>query len=443
MVSATSLLERTGMADVVEHGICESTNAEDVQAYLQEQYDISTHEDDDEFGDDKKNEYMDGFVNSLENVTSNKELKYVNNEGKPLMDPVELNILIERSLLDYELFSGTEKQVFDAEKLSQVLEEVNTSGNSTAMSLLKHYVELMKLGSVSDMTSREDNLGSPSPSTKEADAHLENYMMMDELISTLLSIAVHKNVSLPDADVEQMSTTEERVKWFKECIYKVAGPDMGNLNSSEMDIKKLKRMSMIRDGTAKGTETALNDLKFAHKYLTNRYKEEVSQHGQYVSDMTKKYSQCEELLKQSNAELTRSTNELLRTEMMNTELEKKIETMTKELHELRAQNDLLKVDRLGLLPVSALMSPPNSATSPTSHFPERSVSGSSTNGDLPSSPLSSSTYAPHSQVSVGILRAEFRKLVEQMQQRHDKELEEANEERRRLESLFNERGSRS
>lgn len=430
MVSAVSLLERTRIAHGTEQNVSQSCNSQDVFEFLQKQYnDEKIQTEDGKFEESGNQQYFQEFVNNLDRTISNNELEYANKQAN-ITDAVELNILIERSLLDYELhFNDNKKTVFEVESLEKLLGEVTKQGNTTALALLRHYVELLKLSSVSDLSSKEGNLGN----TSQLPGSFGNDLMMEELISTLLSIAVQKNITLPNADFEQLDSTEKRIKWFKECIFKVAGSEMGNL--SDMDIKSLKRISMINEDANNGTQTALNDLQFAHKYLSNRYKEEVSQHGQYVSDMTKKYSQCEELLKKSNAELTRSTNELLRAEMKNTELQKKLESLSKDMHELQSQNDLLKVDQLGLLPITTLMSPPHTAASPTSYASERSVSGSSTNGDLPPSPST-----PHSQVSVGILRAEFRKLVEQMQQRHDKELHTANEECRRLESLLRDRG---
>ena len=392
MISAISLLDRTNTAGL-EH-VDKLQGVDDVFGFLQHGFQSLKNNEPDFIG----NSYLDEYTTNLSNTIEDDIISM--SDGSSITDSVDLNILIERSLLEYELkFNSNNEQnkkILNYESLKESL------GQITDSKLLRHYVELMKLGYISEL-----DISTNDKSKSDVN---DNERLVGELLSILLTIAVQKNINLPEFDERGMTNMDTRMKWFKECIYKIAD---NNGNKSTTPITDNKNDN---NSNKNKTETALNDLQFAHNYLTKKYEEEMSHHVKYANLMTSKYEKCEELLKKSNDELARCTNELLKAESKNVEYEKRIDMMNKEMHKLQLQNNLFKVDYLGLLPVSTLMSPPNSAANP-SIFPESPKTNCSSIPSTPSSPVSP--------VSVSILRAEFRKLMEQMQKKHEKELQEA------------------
>lgn len=238
--------------------------------------------------------------------------------------------------------------------------------------------------------------------------------MMDELISTLLSIAVEKNIQLPSADIYKMNEIDGRTKWFKECILKVVNTgNMGSLEQSnrsyfdESDASlsqvnyPVNKVNNDDDNNNTNSNTALKDLQFAHAYLTKKYQEDLNQSNQYVNELIRKYQKCEELLKSSNKELEKNTNRLIEAELKNAELQRKLEERTNEVHSLMMSNNLLRVDQLGNNSSALVMSPPTSIESPD-------------NLVLAESPLfsSSASNMPNGDTpSVRILRTEFKKLA--------------------------------
>lgn len=474
MSLAVELLERRTRINPRKDPICESTNADELFAFLQNEYDnhpsyndttdrtIGEEEvEEDEIEFLKNGELIDCYVKKLEDTIKFGKIGYKNSK-KEITDYVELNILIEKSLLDYELkLSNTinnninnnndsnsnnnntpndKKIVFDINRLEYLLNDEfkdmdnqtnnNNNNNTIDLSILKHYVELLKLGYAPDLNTKE------TKSINDQQFLNNNIHLMDELVSTILSLAVQKNIDLPSIDSNKVSNSNGRIEWFKECIYKVAnnGNDIkdNNDNSHKKSIDETNIYNNTNDN-----ETALKDLQFAHSYLTKKYEEEMSQHSKYVSDLINKNKHCEELLKNTTLELAKVTNQQLRLELQNTELTEKLDEKTKELHEVEMNNNLLKVEYLGLLPATSLMSPPSSDNGNFSSPVLQSSSEFSSQTTTPTTPTTalSSTDATSS-VSVRILRMEFKKIVEQMNSRFSKELEQERLERKRVEKLL-------
>ena len=110
--------------------------------------------------------------------------------------------------------------------------------------------------------------------------------------------------------------------------------------------------------------------------------------------------------------MEKNTNRLIEAELKNAELQRKLEERTNEVHSLMMSNNLLRVDQLGNNSSALVMSPPTSIESPD-------------NLVLAESPLfsSSASNMPNGDTpSVRILRTEFKKLVEQINSRFEKEI---------------------
>lgn len=430
MSLALELLDRRNKAFGAQSQMCESSNAAELCAFLQQEYEDYDDARYDESGCD--NEFVDCYVRRLNDVVKVGRIGYsgrTQGRDESPADAVELNILIEKSLLEYELRlaekmprgdsgksteGNRKKLVFDVERLGEVLSGAGDNGNDSDLALLRHYVELLKLGYAPELAANRNGGGQNAS---------EN-TLMDELVSTLLSLAVQRNVSLPPLDTKAAESMDGRIGWFKECIYKVAGAAEGPRDRDQDSGAASASRSAAGDDDE--NYRALRDLQFAHTYLTKKYEEEVSQHGQAMNSMVAKYQQCEDLLKQSNFELSKVSNQLLRLELQNAELTKKLDARTKDAHELQLKNNLLRVDYLGLAPATT---PPASADSAEAPADSLSLSLPS-----PASSASSATM-PSSSVSVRILRMEFKKLVEQMNARFARELETEQTEKRRLEEL--------
>ena len=427
MSLALELLDRRNKEFSAQSQMCDSSNADELCAFLQQEY-----EDYDDARYDESactNEFADCYVRRLNDVVKVGRIGYHERPVGPAgpVDSVELNILIEKSLLEYELklaeksevptadgknVPGRKKVVFDVERLEEVLKE----GEGGDLLLLRHYVELLKLGYAPELANSHRGEQNASENT-----------LMDELVSTLLSLAVQRNIHLPPLDTKSADSMGGRIEWFKECIYKVAGGQghNGSRNLATAGAESGAGLDDVSSPIGNGDDDdrrALKDLQFAHSYLTKKYEEEVSQHAKSMNNMITKYQQCEDLLKQSNFELSKVSNQLLRLEIQNAELTRKLEAKTKEAHELQMKNNLLRVDNLGM---GSATTPPASADSASADSPTSLLSASSSGN--PSS---------NSSVSVRILRMEFKKLVEQMNARFTRELEAEQTETRRLEELL-------
>ena len=276
MVSTIDLLEqglgRTRTFDVIS----DSTNPDDVFSFLCQDVDATVDSDTLYNSFDVSNR-LDGYVQRLEDVVVNKSIAYEGEIERAIGNSVELNILVERSLLEYELKLGsderTPRRVIGVEELVKGLDG---ESEITAMALVEHYVELMKLGNITEISSITN-------SSLNKELIRSNDKMMDELISTLLSIAVEKNIQLPSADIYKMNEIDGRTKWFKECILKVVNTgNMGSLEQSnrsyfdESDASlsqvnyPVNKVNNDDDNNNTNSNTALKDLQFAHAYLTKK-----------------------------------------------------------------------------------------------------------------------------------------------------------------------------
>lgn len=145
MVSTIDLLEqglgRTRTFDVIS----DSTNPDDVFSFLCQDVDATVDSDTLYNSFDVSNR-LDGYVQRLEDVVVNKSIAYEGEIERAIGNSVELNILVERSLLEYELKLGsderTPRRVIGVEELVKGLDG---ESEITAMALVEHYVELMKL----------------------------------------------------------------------------------------------------------------------------------------------------------------------------------------------------------------------------------------------------------------------------------------------------------
>ncbi|KAG0688821.1 hypothetical protein C6P40_000497 [Pichia californica] len=341
MSLALELLDRRHRMNYRESQLCDSSNSNELFAFLQQEFKGEQDNDRDSeiYG---TGELIDCYVQRLEDTVKLGQIQYKNQTNTNIKDGVELNILIEKSLLEYELKLAQDgsnnhdkKYIFDINRLQYLLEHENNSNNrvkdddndenvdnsNSDIGLLRHYVELLKLGYAPDLN-RSGNTGSNVGGSvginggigigngngyNENEDHMNN-QLMDELVSTLLSLAVQKNMNLPSVDSTKVKSLDGRINWFKECIYKVAD------TTNEMNTgSRNNNTEVTKQAHDEGEEKrALKDLQFAHSYLTKKYEEEILQHGQYVNEVVNKNKKCEELLVKTNTELSQATKQIIR-----------------------------------------------------------------------------------------------------------------------------------
>ncbi|GMM31485.1 Pea2 protein [Martiniozyma asiatica (nom. inval.)] len=404
------LLEKNSHLASQPTHICSSTSEQEIVNFLQ----FQIHEDQQTFIDSKSkkdelqeiNMLTSGFFENLKQKAHSST--FVNSAQTKIVDPVELNILIERSLLIHDLKTA-EKDLETTTLLSvEQLDDFFGTCSENTLSILSHYVNSLKIGYVHEIPLVSKKING-------AQHHLE------ELVSFVISLSVQQGVDLPAPNIEAMKTMQGRVEWCRDCIvalmqnkkfdgYKIS--DSRNLSAMDISTTEIDDIDSVK--------TAFKDLKFAHKFLTKKYQEELAQHGLTTQELMNKFNHSQALLERSNTQLVKLTNDLLKAEMERKELQDKIDGKSKELHEAQLVNNKLKVDYLGFIPAGQLLSP----TSNSSDFGNNNLTS-------PESATSTSATSP----SASILRLEFKKFVEQMSRKFESELDAERSERKRLEQL--------
>lgn len=296
-MNTVDLLERTVRP-------CPFENKNDILEYLHSDVEVDNN---------MKN---DGYVDALDKVA--KDFGFANG--------VELNIYIERKLLEYE-YTWKDKE--------NIPKDVATE-----------YITLLNIG-------REDR-------------KVSNFLPLSEIINEIEQLAIGKGILLPQED--------NSIAWAVSAIKLLANSNNGD--STNNNIKpELNDTTTVNENS----DTALRDLRFAHAYLTRQYTEHVQSESTRLRDTTSKLQQA--------------TQRILDLESEKAAIERDLNTRARENHELTLQNALLKVDSLGTSPTSTTnplqMTPPASADTP----------------------------------SVRILRAQFKRQVEDLHEQFATEME--------------------
>ncbi len=162
-------------------------------------------------------------------------------------------------------------------------------------------------------------------------------------------------------------------------------------------------------------------------YLARQYEDERSRYNKSLNQLRLKLSQSQELLAGSNEQLTNQTQQSLKLETKLSETLSELSECKKKLHEKSMEISILRTDHLG----------ETSEPDRLSDGQTRSVE-SGDELDLQKSPRSRASDSGSfnsNAVSAPILRMEFKKIVKQMNEDFEKEIEKERTERRRLENL--------
>ncbi|KAH3662247.1 hypothetical protein OGAPHI_005495 [Ogataea philodendri] len=360
------------------------------------------------------------------------------------LDSVALNILIERTLADVHE-SQHEKEIMTVQEVrlvkeqiarltgekAEVLAELGQNLQPDMVSRLQtvdqeltslqnrlntHQLLVLQLGYVQDM-SFEVPIG-----RGDVERSLEG------LVSKVVSLSAQHQVELPEPEIEKMRTVGGRIGWVSECVSTLVGgtQTVGSPTSKARQLTQQADVSSVDE-----LKTALTDLQFAHNYLTRKFEDERDLHSKILNDLRHKLSQSQELLNHSNAELSKQTSQILKLELQNSDLQTHLDTKHRETISQAKELNILKVDHLGDSAVER---------------PRSMYSGSqNTQASNPSTPLTSfheeqsfaATSSPtRNNVSASILRLEFKRLVAEMNERFEQELDAEKVENQRLRDLL-------
>lgn len=260
----------------------------------------------------------------------------------------------------------------------------------------------------------------------------------EELMSYLASIAVQRNIVLPTPNLEA-----PRSQWSKDCLDSI----LSNPPSQSVSPQLKPLTEESKDKEISKLKTALEDLQFAHQYLTKQFQEERNQNSTAMDTHNKKKTSVENQLSESLSLLEKSNQRSILVEHEKNILETRLDEKINELNDLKRQVTNLKIDNLGFVNSNDKDkdlfngTPPTSRTSffsPTSPLTGVEVQLDDLN---PTTPLTQNDFkfqSPSSSKfnsSLSILRTEFKKLVNEMHTNFEAELTKEKKERKRLENL--------
>lgn len=391
--------------------------------------------------------------------------KRVTTKDGPI-DPLAISLLLEKELSKHTNASimSPEKAQMTEDKLAQLkdqyqsliarsqdsnIKDLSTQIEEESEKIKAHIWGLMKFGYFREfLVSSEDSINQNVEAVgRKYKSGLEK--SLEGLVSSVLSLSIQHGITIPQPDMEQTKDFIGRIRWCRECIFKLVqgirsgsptGSNISNLDRSQFkgidntshapNEKKVTKLSKNGEQSTVELKTALKDLQFAHVYLTRQYEDERTRYNKSLNQLRLKLSQSQELLAASNDQLTNQTQQCLKLETKLSTALNELAEKGKQLHSKKLEISMLKVDHIG-----EDMSVP----------PVRNVdNGSNSNANDASSTLSNSTRSTLANgsggantVSAPILRMEFKKVVKQMNEDFEKELEKERVERKRLEKLVN------
>ncbi|ODV86246.1 hypothetical protein CANARDRAFT_27499 [[Candida] arabinofermentans NRRL YB-2248] len=443
----------------------------DVIDHLKSQYDASTKP------ESQKQQTQHGLndLQLLSSVAFNKQLdNLIQNRNNLLfsfsdkfdqLDADTLRLLLERSMTDYHVDNKNQNlkilQIDEYDELRKTILELKSRKTTILNGLRKglksvdelievdsklstfekqlndHYILTSQLGYIQDIELSASSSTSSRLNKDIASSEIER--SLDDLVSTVMSLSIQSGVQLPNPDPATMGNLHGRIDWCSNCISSLVEGVRNGSSPTHSQPASATVERFVDAGEKKKDEnekvdlkTALHDLQFAHNYLTRQYEDERDQYSHQLSQLRLQLEESKELLNESNMELSRSTNQTINLQMKITELQSELLKKDQAALRLIQENNLLKVDHLGQQPTSSAKS--NSSDSPpttprTSFGSPEAYSTTGKSSNIPTSPT-------RNNVSASILRMEFKKLVNSINSRFEKELEVQRAEKERLQDLL-------
>lgn len=329
--------------------------------------------------------------------------------------------------LDSELLI---KVLKSTNKLNEAILNLNEEINDLTSKLNNHNISCLLLGYVEDirLSNLKANMGSQTGGEN-------NSQILDKFVSYVASISVQRNINLPEP-LDNAETIEGKFDWIQKCIDtilevsphpninvndtqlestelsmdrslpNVSAPSTNNNSPyKEMDSSMLNESSFLSYSPNRNNnennriineyKTALNDLKFSHQYLLKEFEYSKEHSMKTIHDYRKKNKKLEKELQKYQKPASSSD----------------IQSKDLEISKLRKEINGLRIDSMG----SSLSPRPLGEFSPNMDTSEDLATRSS------------------NATSSGILRKEFKKIIGDMQDQYEVELNEERVNRKRIE----------
>lgn len=341
------------------------------------------------------------------------------------------------SEMDSNLLLKIFKQNID---LQQQLMNISADLDQLSQKLTNHNLACLVLGYIKDveLSNSSSGLNLASSATKDASVDAATQQSFESLFAHIASLAVQKNVPLPDHSLDLDNTFQGKIAWAQSCInalvntpsHGLSAPSTANSaqtraadnSATEID-SVLNDQSILSappyDALDKDTldkmiyeyKIALKDLRFTHQFFMKDYEYLKETSLKTIQEYRRKNAALEKEVSRYRNGSSIFLNDISRDSL---------DAKDKEIAKLRRDINLLKVELFGS------KSPRNSTI----------ISSGSISADAESD--GSLTVKPQklyatSSMSNAILRKEFKKLVSDMQDRYEVELGEERLKRRQLE----------
>ncbi|ODV97511.1 hypothetical protein PACTADRAFT_47418 [Pachysolen tannophilus NRRL Y-2460] len=346
--------------------------------------------------------------------------------------------------------------------LTAELAELDNELFKVTESLNNQYLKMLSAGYISNITHNK------KPANHYTNNNDENNIntLLDDLFSHIASVAVKQNVVLPAPSALSNNQLVNKIHWSKDCINTVlANHSSKSLEAKSESEKPTDSREIIN------LKTALTDLQFSHKFIRKQYEDEKAQHNYLINNLNFKVKHSQDLLIETNKELAKQTSHIIDLEKKLSEAEIIINNQNKEINELYKKNNLLKIDHLGeqplsssrrysrgeiltplstsngdemeddkennrssLSPITNLTNNSSIPTTPMLNFKQESLLGSPNHANGISN--SGANNNNNGNISTSILRLEFKKLINEINQKHYLELQHEKNENKKLENLI-------
>lgn len=316
--------------------------------------------------------------------------------------------------------------------LNMKINDLNTEINNLSTKLNNHNLSCLLLGYIEDIKISNNMNSLNMNSTSNA-----NYkLIFDKLINYIVSLSVQRSINLPPPNDENNDSFDDKFNWIKQCVdllinhslnlnfdhtnltipSRETSPKVNENDTSDINNSILNDSSLFSINPPTNTQqtpnsknndqkvlndykTALNDLRFSHQYLIKEFEYSRENSLKIIQDYRKKISQLEKEISKYRDSNDDTVNASFNGKnISNSSFHDDNKDL--EISKLKKQISLLKVNKLG----------------------EDSEADKSKS------------------MSNGILRKEFKKIVNDIQDQYENEL---NQERLLRQNLQNELNKRS
>lgn len=345
----------------------------------------------------------------------------------------------DASQMDASLLLKIFKQNID---LQQQLMDLSADLDQLCQKLTNHNMACLVLGYVKDVElSNSSSLDLSTPESKGQSVDASSDKSFESLFAHIASLAVQRNVQLPDHSLDLNNTLLGKIAWAQSCIDAIVGSSTASSPSAPSsvpttasgtrggDVSVSEDNSVLNDHsflsaspygalanldkTISEYKIALNDLRFSHQFFMKEYEYLKENSLKTILEYRRKNTALEKEVARYRNGSSVSLNDTHRDS---------VDAKDREIAKLRRDVSLLKVELLGS------KSPRNSVMLSPSLLAADAESDATTSL-IPKQYVSSST-------SNAILRKEFKKLVSDMQDRYEVELGEERLKRRQLEEKW-------